>query len=164
MEESGPLTKDQKWGLIGLLKLKQDSLLFLQEPCSGHIWEHISHLFFIPPAQNVGGQHHTTFPSHSPDASELPWIFCSHPCWITWMAPSTHHTISYFWAFTHAAFSSQIAPSNTHFYSDPRTLHRTLPSSSSLASWQFAWWASSERSAVCVFITRLWGAEGKISF
>ena len=39
--------------------------------------------------------------------------------------------------------------------------HRILPPSCSLASWQFLWWTSSERSAVCVFITRLWGAEGK---
>lgn len=42
--------------------------------------------------------------------NSLLWIFCSNPWWITWMAPSTHQAISYFWAFARAVFSAQIAP------------------------------------------------------
>lgn len=99
--------------LTGLLKLKQDSLLFLQEPCSGHVWEtHFPSVFTL--------QHRmweASITQHSLLAPQMPlnsleFFVPIHAELLEWLPAHTilFHTSG---AFAHAVFFTD-CPFNTH--------------------------------------------------
>ena len=121
MEGSGPQPKDWSEGSVGSLNRSKIRFCFSKS----HAWAMFGSIFpicFPFPQHRMWKaritQHSLLIPGMP--LNSLPWIFCSHPCWIIWMAPSTHHAISYFWAFARAVFSAQIALPTPTFTQSPR--------------------------------------------
>lgn len=96
-------------GSCGLLKLEWDYLLLLSDlgPCLG---AYLPSVFHFPSIEcGRSGSHNISFLFPRCRWTPILEFFCSHPCWLTWMTPSTHRAISYFWAFVCVAIPTSIS-------------------------------------------------------